>query len=165
MISPHVPDDRVVAPQMLDRGRVADAIQRGVRLELDPVYAKAALHGMPVELTHQQALDVADVALEALAKTHPGAKSWLIEANRGLRERGENERIRWGIQLARQRRTTDNWRATAMRGYVLLLGSAGIWQWHWPRWAYLVVVALGFGAGAVLRSWLLRRDRRKAAGR
>ena len=165
MTNPQAADDRIVASPMLDRNRVADTIQRGVRLEIHPAYARAALRGMPVELTTRQALDVADVALEALARTQPGAKSWLIDANEGLRERSEIDNARWKLHLARQRRTTDSWRGLALNAHVLLFGAAGIWQWHWPRWVYPIVVGVGFGGGAVLRSWLLRRDQRKAAGR
>jgi hypothetical protein len=165
VISPQVPDDRIIASQMLDRDRVADTIQRGVRLEIDPVYAKAALRGMPVELTTQQALDVADVALEALAKTQPGAKSWLIDANKGLRERGHADTLHWKALLARQRRTTDTWRAAAVNGWVWMIAWGGLWQWHWSRWIVASVLVSGMAVGFGLRSWLLRRDQRKAAGR
>lgn len=165
MTDSQAPDDRIVASPMLDRSRVADAIQRGVRIEIDPVYAKAALRGMPVELTTQQALDVADAALEALAKTQPGAKSWLIDANKGLRERSEVSNLHWKIQLARQRHTTDTWRASSMGAWVWMVAVAGKWLWHWPDWAFWALMTAGLSAGAVLRSWLLRRDKRKAAGR
>lgn len=157
--------DRVVASRVLDRSRVADAVQRGVRLDIDPVYAKAALRGMPVEFTHQQAMDVADVTLEALAKTHPGAKSWLIDANKDLRSRNDADNAYWRIQLARQRRTTDTWRGAAVNGWVWMVAWGGLWQWHWSRWIVASVLVAGTAMGIAYRSWLMRRDQRKAGDR
>lgn len=156
-------DDRINASPMLDRDRVAGAIQRGVRLTVSPVYARAALHGQPVELTHDQALEVADVALEALAKTHPDGKTWLIKANENYRFRNDIDRLHARAELARERRTADSWRGQTLNAYVILLGVAAIWEWHWPRWTYPIIIGLGFGGGAALRQWLLRRAARKAA--
>jgi hypothetical protein len=158
-------DDTIVASPQFDRTRVADAIRRGVRLDLHPTAAKAAVHGMPVDLDERQALDVADIALEALAKTHPNSSTWLIKANEDYRLRGETDDARWKYLLARQRRTTDSWRATALNAYVLLFMLAAVWAWHWPRWSYAIVVVVGFGGAGAFRQWLLRRDRRKAADR
>jgi hypothetical protein len=163
--NPQAADDRIVASPMLDRNRVADTIQRGVRLEIHPAYARAALRGMPVELTMQQALEVADVALEALAKTQPGAKSWLIDANKGLRERGHADALRWKALLAQQRSATDNWRAASMGACVWMVAVTGKWSWRWPDWSFWALMAAGLSAGAVLRLWLLRRDQRKAVER
>jgi hypothetical protein len=159
------PGNRIIASPLFDRERVANAIQRGVRLNVNPVYAKAALRGMPVELTNWQAHEVADVALEALAKTHPDGKTWLIKANEDYRLRGDTDDARWKHLLARQRRTTDSWRATALNAYVLLFMLAAVWEWHWPRWSYAIVVVVGFGGAGAFRQWLLRRDQRKVGGR
>lgn len=158
-------DDRIIAIPLLDRTRVANAIRRGVRLEINPVYAKAAIHGMPVELTEEQALDVADIALEALAKTHPDGKTWLINANRDLRFRNEAADAYWAAQYARQCRRSDGWRALALNAYVMLLGFASYWQLHWPTWARVAVVLGALGGTVALRYRLLRRDQRKAAER
>lgn len=158
-------DDRIIASPMLDRTRVADAIQRSVRLDIHPAYAKAALHGRTVELDSRQALEVADIALEALAKTHPDGKTWLVKANEDYRHRRQVDDVQWKTLLAGQRNATDRWRATALNAYVLLFGLAAIYEWHWPRWSYGVVIFVGFGGAAVFRSWLLRREQRKAAKR
>lgn len=159
-------DDTIVPSPMLDRQRVAEAIQRGVRLEIHPTYAKAAVRGMPVELTEEQALTVADAALAALVAAHPiSGRAWLIKANQDWQRRNTSDRQRYRVLLADQRATTDRWRSTAMSGYVWLLGAACVWQWHWTRWAFAVVGGLGLGAAAALRSWLMRRDKRKADAR
>lgn len=159
-------DDTIVPSPLLDRDRVAAAIRRGVRLDLHPVTAKAAAHGMPVELTEQQSLQVADAALAALVAAHPiDGRTWLIEANKDWQRRNTDDALRHRALLAGQCAATDRWRATAMNAYAWLFGFAGVWQWHWPRWSYLVVVATGLGAAMGLRRWLLRRDRRKAGAR
>lgn len=156
-------DDTIVPSPMLDRQRVAEAIQRRVCLEIHPIHAKAAVHGMPVELTEEQSLAVADAALAALIGAHPiNGRAWLVKANQDWQTRNHSDRQRYRVLLADQRATTDRWRSTAMNGYVWLLGAACVWQWHWSRWVLVAIGCLGLCAAGVLRWWLLRRDKRKA---
>lgn len=159
-------DDTIVPVPLIDRDRVAEAIRRQVRLGIDAVHAKAAARGMPVELTEEQALKVADTALAALAAHHPiPGRAWLIKANQDWQRRNESDNLRFKALLAAQHAVTDRWRGAALNGYVWLLGAACVAQWHWPRWSIVAVGVLGLSAAAVLRQWLLRRDRRKAVGR
>lgn len=158
-------DDRIIASPMLDRERVANAIQRGVRLQLDPARAKAALRGQPVELEVRQAHDIADVALEALAKTHPDGKAWLVKANEDYRKLAETDDLSWRTLLAIQRRKTDTWRASALNSYLLFAGTVIAWELHCPRWAYALIYAAALGASAALRVWLMRCEQRRAASR
>ena len=159
-------DDTIVPSPMLDRQRVAEAIQRRVRLDVHPIHAKAAVHGQPIELTDQQALAVADTALAALVDAHPiNGRQWLIKANQDWQTRNHSDQLRYRALLAGQRAVTDRWRSTAMNGYVWLLGAACVWQWHWSRWVLVGIGCLGLCAAGVLRWWLMRRDKRKADAR
>jgi hypothetical protein len=158
-----VSENQIAPSPMLDRQRVAEAIRRGVRLDLHPVIAKAATRGMTVELNEEQALAVADVTLAALVKAHPiDGKAWLIKANEDWQARNKSDELRYRALLAIQRQATDRWRGTALSGWVFLLGFACKWEWHWPFWSAYGVIVGGLVAGAGLRQWLLRSDRRKA---
>lgn len=159
-------DDTIVPSPLLDRQRVAEAIQCRVRLEIHPTYAKAAAHGMPVELTEEQSLAVADAALAALVAAHPiSGKAWLIKANEDWQRRNASDQLRWRAILARQRRAIDTWRAMALNGYVVAVTGFAAVRWHLPGRAILGLLMAGSLAGIGLRWWLLRRDKRKADAR
>lgn len=159
-------DDTIVPSPMLDRQRVAEAIQRRVRLDVHPIHAKAAVHGQPIELTDQQALAVADTALAALVAAHPiNGRQWLIKANQDWQRRNTSDQLRWRGILAQQRRTLDTWRALALNGYVVAATGFAAVRWHLPGRAILGLLMAGSLAGIGLRWWLMRRDKRKADAR
>ncbi|HZP54973.1 hypothetical protein [Actinocrinis sp.] len=159
-------DDTIAPSPLLDRNRVAEAITRQVRLDLDPVIARAAAKGMPVELNEEQALKVADAALAALVRAHPIAgREWLIKANQDWQWRNRSDRSRYQSLLRAQRQATDRWRGTALSGWVYLVGFAAVWQWHLSRWVGFGVIVAGLGAGTGLRVWLASRDRKREDAR
>jgi len=161
-----VTDDTIAPSPMLDRTRVAEAIARQVRLDLDPVIARAAAKGMPVELGEEQALKVADVALPALVNVRPiDGREWLIKANQDWQWRNRSDRLRYRWLLRAQRQATDRWRGTALSGWVYLLGFGAVWQWHLSRWVGLGVIVAGLAAGMGLRVWLASRDRKREDAR
>lgn len=148
-----------------DRARVAEAIRRGVRLDLDPACARAAARGMAVELTEDQSLRVADTALAALAKVHANAdldgRAWLVAANRDWAARYDSALLRHRALAAGMRRDLDAWRAATLTALAWMCAAACVWQFGWPRWSFAVVFPAGFAAGLALRWRLASRDRRR----
>lgn len=142
MVGP-VSDDTIVPVPLLDRDRVAEAVQRRVRLHLDPVTAKAAAHGLPVELSYPQATAVADVALEALAAAHPlDGRKWLIDANREWRDRADREARKRRALVSLARRELRRWRSLAISAWVWFGILSGQIYLHWPRWSFLAAAAV-----------------------
>lgn len=136
-------DDRIVPVPLLDRDRVTEAVQRRVRLDLDPVIAKAAVHGLPVELSYPQATAVADVALEALAAAHPlDGRQWLIQANQEWRDRAEREKRGRRVLVGLARRELRRWRPFAISAWVYFGILSGQIYLHWSRWSFLAAAGV-----------------------
>jgi hypothetical protein len=151
----------LIIPVPSDRDRVAAQIRRTVRIDLDPAIAKAAAHGMSVELTETQSLAVADAALQALVLAHPIAgRDWLVKANQDWQWMAEGTESRRRVGTALARRQVDRWRAAALGAYVWLFAACCVWQWHWPRWSYVPIVIAATGAQMGLGQWLGRRSGR-----
>lgn len=147
-------DDTIAPSPLLDRDRVTEEIQSRVRLDLDPVTAKAAAHGLPVELSYPQATAVADVALEALAAVHPlDGRKWLIQANREWREIADRERRGRRVLVGLARRELRRWRSLAISAWVWFGILSGQIYLHWPRWSY-------FAAAGVAPALIVLAERR-----
>ena len=140
-------DDTIVPVPLLDRDRVTEAVQRGIRLDLDPVIARAAAKGLPVELSYPQATAVADVALEALAAVHPlDGRQWLIQANREWRERADREKTARRALVALACRELRRWQAGAITAWFYFGNLTAQVELHWPRWSALPALPLLVGA-------------------
>lgn len=151
-------DDTIVPSPLLDRDRVAESVRRRVRLDLDPAIAKAAVHGLPVELSYLQATAVADVALEALAAVHPlDGRKWLIQVNREWRDRADREKRARRVLVGLARRESRRWRSFAISSWVYFGILSGQIYLRWPRWSYL--------AAAVVAPALIMLAERRSARR
>ena len=159
-----VSDDLIVPVPLLDRDRVAEAIRRRVSLDLDPVYAKAAARGMPVELTEEQSLKVADVALAALVAAHPiDGRTWLAEANKDWQARATAAGRRCRVLVASARRELGFWRGLAITAWLYFANLTGQVELHWPRWSILGVVPALLGVQRLAAWWSRKRARRAEA--
>lgn len=157
-------DDLIVPVPLLDRARVAEAIRRRVSLDLDPVYAKAAARGMPVELTEEQSLKVADVALAALVAAHPiDGRTWLVEANKDWQARAATADLRRRALVALARRELGLWRGVAITAWLYFANLTGQVELHWPRWTTFAVVPALLGVQRLAAWWSRKRARRAEA--
>lgn len=158
-------DSTIIPSPMFDLPRVAEAIRRQVRLDLDPVYAKAAVHGMPVELTEDQSRRVAAVALAALVAAHPiDGKQWLIDANKEWVQRADQaqQRCRAGAHENRALRwSRANWQYWLAWSWVYFLWqNRARAQWHWPVWTAFLMIPVCLGISFGIRRWTRRQIRR-----
>ena len=73
-------DDRIIASPMLDRERVANAIQRGVRLQLDPARAKFAIADAVVDVFDEHGPDDLDRYIRERAAASPEFAAEFVKA-------------------------------------------------------------------------------------